>query len=67
MDIYSRLTLYKRMKCFTLLMSLFVLMTSFSFAQSGAELEENSDGVYEVKVRVTEPDSFVRFSSFVIY
>ena len=35
--------------------------------EHGIYWKPNVDGVYEVKVRVTEPDSFVRFSSFVIY
>ena len=35
--------------------------------QHGIFWDPNDDGVYELAVRVTEPDSFVRFSSFVIY
>ena len=50
MDIYSKLRIGQQMKYLSLLMTLLVLMTSFSYAQSGAELEENSDGVYELSL-----------------
>ena len=50
MDIYSKLTIGKQMKYLSLLMTLMVLMTSLSYAQSGAELEENSEGVYELSL-----------------
>lgn len=48
MDIY--LNLRKGVKYIPLLMSLFVLMTSTTYAQNGAELEENSEGVYKLSL-----------------